>query len=352
MPLASLCLGAPRAHCLAPPPFHHHPGAAQEIAWQARYPNYPAQPANRTPAASGPEYAAMLGALVPALRAADPTLTLLAVFADGAFNAGWLGAAGVAPYVGAASVHIGYADSDAGGSPASAASATAQAKAPQRVVLGALAAARAGLDGGAGGGGHVRVSLDEWGLGPPWAVRQFNTAHALFGASFLTMALSSAEAFGVQFTNYFEPINEGAVRVLQFSAGPTPLGALMPLLGSLAGATRLGVAASGGGGGNSDDDVVALAALAAGAPAPAPQSLVLLLTNRNATAGYTQWAQFQGQAVAAVASVELLQATGGFSEGSFFVRSGAPVPVTGDGWVAVALPPFSVARVTVGCLSC
>ncbi len=160
------------------------------------------------------------------------------------------------------------------------------------------------------------------------------------------MALNSAQANGVQFTNYFEPINEGAIQVLQFSSTPTPLGEVMPLFGALAGATRLGVAEEGGGG---DDDVAAVAAVAGGAPANA--LFTLLLTNRNATGGFTQMVRFDGAAVAAVASVELLAATGGFSVGSFFTHTAFPVAVDG-GWAAVPLPPFSVARVTVACASC
>jgi alpha-N-arabinofuranosidase len=171
-----------------------------EIGWQARFPDYPAQPANKAPPATGAEYAAMLGALVPALRAADPSLTLLAVSADDAFNRAWLNTAAVTPFVGAASAHVGYANSDAGGSPASAAAATAQAKLPHTSVLPQLVATRAMLDAGAGWGRHVRISVDEWGLGPPWVVADFNTAHALFGASFLTMALNSAAENGVEFT--------------------------------------------------------------------------------------------------------------------------------------------------------
>jgi alpha-N-arabinofuranosidase len=317
-----------------------------EIGWQARFPDYPAQPNNHTSAASGPEYATMLEALMPALLAADPSLTLLAVSADDAFNKDWLNTPSVTPFVGAASVHIGYANSDGGGSPASPAAATVQAKLPHTSVLPQLVATRAMLDAGAGWGSHVRISLDEWGLGPPWMVQSFNTAHALFGASFLTMALNAAEANGVQFTNYFEPINEGAIQVLQFSSTPTPLGVVMPLFGALAGATRLAAVDSAAGG---DDDVVAVAA-AAGAPGAA--TLTLLLTNRNATAGYTQYVRFDGQAVAATANVELLQAINGSSAGSFFTSSAAPVPVNADGWAAVALPPYSVARVTVLCFSC
>jgi hypothetical protein len=285
----------------------------------------------------------MLEALVPALRLVDPSLTLLAVSADDSFNKEWLNTASVTPFVGAASVHIGYANSDGGGSPASAASATAQVKLPQTSVLAQLAATRAMLDAGAGWGTHVRISVDEWGLGPPWVVQNFNTAHALFGASFLTMALNAAELYGMEYTNYFEPINEGAIQVLQFSASPTPLGVVLPFFGALAGATRLAVTESGAG----DDDVAAVAAVAG-----APWRLTLLLTNRNATGGWTQLVRFDGEAVAAVANVELLAATGGFSTGSFFTASEFPVPVAPDGWAAVPLPPFSVARVTVDCLSC
>jgi hypothetical protein len=69
----------------------------------------------------------------------------------------------VTPLVGAASVHIGYANSDGGGSPASAAAATLQAKLPHTSVLPQLVATRAMLDAGAGWGAHVRISLDEWG---------------------------------------------------------------------------------------------------------------------------------------------------------------------------------------------
>ena len=134
--------------------------------------------------------------------------------------------------------------------------------------------------------------------------------------------------------------------MLQFSATPTPLGAVLPLFGALAGATRLDVEESAGAGAG-DDDVVAVAAAGGGGGGAAP-ALTLLLTNRNATGGYTQWVRFDGAAVAAAANVELLAAVGGFSNGSFFSRSAAPASVSDDGWMAVELPPFSVARVTVG----
>lgn len=203
------------------------------------------------------------------------------------------------------------------------------------------------LDAGAGTGQHVRISIDEWGLGPPWVVEDFNTAHALFGASFLTMSVNAAEAYGLAFTNLFEPVNEGALQVLQFDVSATPLGAAMPLFAALAGATRLAVEQPTPGG---DDDVAAVAAVATG---PAADALItLILSNRNATSGFTQWVLFDGETVAPTATVTLLAATGGFSSGSVFASSTFTISVSDEGWAAVPLPAFSIASIAVACLSC
>jgi hypothetical protein len=104
--------------------------------YEARFPDYPNSTAS-TGAASGPEYAKILKALIPPLRAVDPSLTLVAVEVDAEWNAAWINTS-VAQYVSATSAHVGYANSDAGGSPASAASATAQAKLPHTTVPNAL----------------------------------------------------------------------------------------------------------------------------------------------------------------------------------------------------------------------
>ena len=318
-----------------------------EIAWQARYPDYP----NRTDsigAMSGADYRSALEALVPAMRAVDPSLQLLVVEAGAGFDTPAWQDADFSPFVAAASAHVGYANSDSGGSPASAAAATAQAKIPSSTVLSDASAVRAVLDSGSGSTAHVRISIDEWGLGPPWQVRQFGVAHAMFGASFLTMASTNAVALGLAFTNYFEPVNEGAIEVLQFSAQPTPLGVVMPVFASLAGATRLAVSQDPGG----DDDVVAVAAVAASAARPGGKAIAVVLTNRNATAAFTQWLRFDGVAVAPTATVATLAASGGFGPGSFFSPSTGAVAVSASGWAAILLPPFSVASVQVECLSC
>ncbi len=57
------------------------------------------------------------------------------------------------------------------------------------------------------------MSLDEWGLGPPWKVKKFATAHAMFGAATLSVAMANSHAADLRFTNYFEPVNEGAIEV-------------------------------------------------------------------------------------------------------------------------------------------
>ena len=311
-----------------------------EIAWQDRYRNYP-NDTSSTGAMSGTDYAAALELLIPAMRLVDPSLTLLVVDADDTFNEPWINS-DFTPFISAASAHIAYANSDAGGSPASPAAATTQAKLPSTSVLPLLASTRQMLNAGAGNGAHVRISVDEWGLGPPWTVIDFNTAHALFGASFLTVVISTAHMYGVEFTNYFEPINEGALQVLQFSVTPTPLGIVMPLFANLAGATRVAVEQLTPGG---DDDVVGVAGIAG-------STLTVILTNRNAEAGFTQWLHIDGQTVASVCSVTLLAASGGVTTNSTFSPSVFSATVSADGWAAIPLPPYSIASISVECPSC
>ncbi len=327
---------------------HYEPYAVKlfymgnEIAWQGRYPDYPAEPGNSTGPMNGVDYQVMLEKLVPAVRAVDQSVQLLAVDADDKFNQPWINS-DFTPFVSATSAHIAYANSDASGSPASAAAATAQAKIATGDVLTALAGTRQMLNAGAGTGSHVAISVDEWGLGPPWVVADFNCAHALFGASFLTMIVNNAAAFGVAFTNNFEPINEGAIQVLQFTAQPTPLGVVMPLFSALAGGARFAVSQPAAAG---DPDVIGAAVLGTDGA-----TITVVLTNRNATDGVTQLVQFYGVSVAPTASVDLLTASG-FSTNSSFSRSTFAVAVSADGWAAVPLPAFSVASVAVTCLSC
>ena len=320
----------------------HTLSSACNICRQARFPNYPNSTAS-TGAASGAEYAKILEALIPPLLAVDPSLTLIAVEVDPDWNAAWINST-VVKSISAVSAHIGYADSDAGGSPGSVVSATAQAKLPQTAVLSALAAVRRDLDA-MGSAAHVRISIDEWGLGAPWVVENFNTAHAIYGASFLTMLLNNALQYGVSFSNYFEPINEGAVQVRQFTSVATPLGVVLPLFGALAGSARLVVTQASVG---IDDDVIGVAALASSG---GRKTITLVLTNLNAGCDWTQRVQFAGAQVSSSAVVRLLTADG-YTTNSTFALSSFTVTVSEGGWADVPLPRFSVASVAVSCISC
>lgn len=65
-----------------------------------------------------------------------------------------------------------------------------QAMFPDTVFLSGLQQLRADLD--AGGAENVSVSADEWGLGPPWVVGNFNAGHGMFAASILSVAINNA----------------------------------------------------------------------------------------------------------------------------------------------------------------
>ena len=62
------------------------------------------------------------------------------------------------------------------------------------------------------------------GLGPPWTVKKFSVAHGMYAAGFLAAVTRGARANNLQFSNYFEPVNEGAIEVLAFSSQLTPVG--------------------------------------------------------------------------------------------------------------------------------
>ena len=308
-----------------------------EISSQSRWPDYPDQPLNETGPMTGPEYAAALETLIPALRAVDSSLTLLVVDGGVNFNTPAWVSQDFTPFISATSSHVGYANSDENGSPTSNVSATNQAKIPTTKVLDDITAVRAFLGNVSDGSAqHIKISVDEWGLGPPWVVKDFGVTHAMFGASFITMVLNSAIELGIGYTNYFEPINEGAIQVLQFSVTPTPLGVVMPMFGALAGTTRLSTSQSPG---DDDDDIICVAAIS-------EAKISLILSNRNSTDGFLQWVHFDGIRLASNATVTTLMASGGIGPGSFFGTSINAVDVSSDGWTAIELPAFSIVSVT------
>jgi hypothetical protein len=316
-----------------------------EIDMQARYPNYPLQPSNQTGGASPQEYADILERFIPEVIAIDPSINLFVVYGGAQFNAQWI-ATDQVPFISATSAHIGYQNSNGGGSPSSPSDATLQAKLADDNVLPAVLNVRQLLNSGSGSASHVQISIDEWGLGPPWVVENFNCAHALYGASFLTMIINNALSQGIGYTNYFEPINEGAIQVLQFSASPTPLGFIMPRFGALAGSTRLLLSQNDN---PSDNDIIGVASVSRDA-SDSSSTISIILTNRNASTGFTQMVLVDGQRVATTASVRLLNANG-FSTNSYFTDETFSVPIN-EGWMSISMPPFSIATVTMSCISC
>ena len=62
------------------------------------------------------------------------------------------------------------------------------------------------------------------GLGPPWLVSVFGVAHGMYAAGFLGAVTRGAAEYGLQFSNYFEPVNEGAFNVFARNITVTPVG--------------------------------------------------------------------------------------------------------------------------------
>merc|ERR1712039_130905 len=88
-------------------------------------------------------------------------------------------------------------------------------------------------------GKNISISADEWGLGPPWKVKTFGVPHAIYAASFLSAVTQSASSANLRHTNYFEPINEGAISVKPFRTSLTPVGQVMELYAQHQKGTRI-----------------------------------------------------------------------------------------------------------------
>ena len=300
-----------------------------EISSQARWPNYPEEPNNMEGPPSAASYADMLRALVPAFLAVDPSLQLSAVEGGEGWNEQW--AAAVGPSISLTSFHGGYASAPL----ATPSDFTAAAKIADAAFLPALSQLRRALT--QQGAGHVGISADEWGLGPPWDVGVFNTAHALYGATLLSLVIGNAAAQGIAFSNYFEPVNEGAIAVGQFSSSVTPLGQVFPLFSLHAGGARVSNATAAA---CTGCDVMYTATWHV--PPSGGGHLQLTLVNRNAVAALVQPVFLLG---AAVAEAVTLAATGP-TLNSTFVPSSASLPLQGSR-VLVPVPPYSIVSVKI-----
>ncbi|KAL3926715.1 MAG: hypothetical protein SGPRY_003176 [Prymnesium sp.] len=209
-----------------------------EMGVQGRYPpsGKPGEWANPVAAATAEEYRDILGRVIPALLAVDSSLKLVA--ANAAPNvsvrfasqerlaAGWN-----APYLEQfgssiwANSHHHYMRQPAMWDPIS---MTITAKRSHSHAISSLRQFRRHLDSASPHGSYI--SFDEWALGPPWSTKQFGSPHALYGASLLIQLIRNAASLKLRSANYYEPINEGAIKVGPWNCSLTPLGEAFELL--------------------------------------------------------------------------------------------------------------------------
>ena len=164
----------------------------------------------------------------------------------------------------------------------------------------------------------------------------------MYGASLLSLIMRSAASMGLAYSNYFEPVNEGAIVVGQFSVALTPLGLVMPLFSQHGAGRRLEVAPL-----LEQPYVLPTATLHSSSEGGA--SFVLLtLVNRNATQAFVQPLSLLGLGAAppAAASTLTYAATGPTADSNFTV-SQSTVPIVGAGALAVPCPAYSVVQVRV-----
>ena len=146
---------------------------------------------------------------------------------------------------------------------------------------------------------------------------------------------------GLAYSNYFEPVNEGAIVVGQFSVALTPLGLVMPLFAQHGAGWRLEAAPL------LEQPYILPTATLHGEGGGA--SFVLLtLVNRNATQAFVQPLSLLGLGAAppAAASTLTYAATGATADSTFTVSQGT-VPIAGAGALAVPCPAYSVVQVRV-----
>ena len=265
------------------------------------------------------------------MEAASPLLQLRLLVVHAQWDATWLAAVG--PHVFATSYHQGYYNQPV---VFSAAAVTETAKAPLAKFVPGMYSCRQDLN--KSGGAHVAISADEWGLGPPWKVSSgFSVAHGMYAAGFLGAIMREGYKAGLQYSNYFEPVNEGAVAVGPFSAELTPVGRVMALYARHQDGVRLALPAAASGG---DLDVVAtlsngvVRATVANLNAVGwvPIALELTLSPPPATG--------------TVVSIDTLEATG-FDKGSTFGPNSGTTSVGENGTFTISVPPFSVVQATL-----
>ena len=164
--------------------------------------------------------------------------------------------------------------------------------------------------------------------------------------------MREAKDTGLVFTNYFEPINEGAIAVHGTSAELTPVGRVFETYGRHARGELVNVTTNAS---STEVDVVATitatTALNTTKAEKASRRLLVTLAGLDAV-GWRQAAVRVGTPAGTVvagssAKVVTLRAQGFAPEADFEQASTTEVDVGPLGEVSVALPPFSVVQVEV-----
>lgn len=209
---------------------------------------------------------------------------------------------------------------------------TQSVKAPRDRFIPKLLQRRKTLD--QHGGEHIKISADEWGLGPPWAVEgNFSVAHAIYAASFLASCSRAIAAANMGFVNYFEPINEGAIFVGKFSSSSlTPVGDVLRLYGTYAGRALLNS--------SQNENVDVLAAIKGNVV-----TLTVVNLNAEVDIGLQNLVLAPAPPAQSIEIVQLLPS--GYGRASVFSRKTYSAGIGSDGVFEFALPAFSVLQATV-----
>ena len=301
--------------------------------FQARCPNYPSDP-SCIGGINAKDYAVFAHKFVRAMKAASPT-PLRFVSANRYPTGPWIDAIGADTY--AWSDHDGYYGHQVD---FTADALTVDVKAPRDVfVKQKLQASRAALD--AAGASHIAVSADEWALGYPWLLDgNFSVAHGIYAAAFLGSVTRFASELNVAFTNYFEPVNEGAIFVGPFSSQLTPAGEAMAMIAGHAGGALALTSVQ-------DDDLDVLATVHRGKHAGGSTVLVTVtnlvaedaLGPKPFVLTVSRPAALPKQTV----QVTVLEASG-FAQNSTFHRAASTVALTKGGALELSVPPFSLVQ--------
>jgi len=310
-----------------------------EMNLQARFPNYPSS-LKHDPPPSASEYSHMIQKLAAAMHAVDPNIQFFAVEGGDLWDQQWMKSRVVNSTV-ATSFHGGYATMP-GGTPHTAKEFTMAAGIPSGSFLTNLQAKRLLLDASAQASGvsPVGISCDEWGLGPPWTVDTFNVAHGMYAANFLGVVMRNAARLGIKFTNYFEPINEGALSVGPTRTKVTPLGEVLKLYSQHQGRMRIN-----GYSDNPDLDVIASVKTS---QSNSDEAVMFTIANRNASSQYQLRVLPQGRSETLAATCSLVLLTPkSFQTDSEFFRNETIIPIAVDGTIEVNIPAYSIVHAAV-----